>query len=223
MVAGGTHATYPWSADAPPEIRDCMHPWERIDVTNAGDVLACCFAQEPLGSLHRQSLQGILGGKRRRILQDDVRRNRINPACFNAACLYAHTSVRRSWQVWFSADRFRVHGVQFRNGALCLPWLGNGPMVQGPFRYLPAAAISAKLRLKIVRIWPARRAKPEEFYFDVVDDQGKKYADRRLALTQTGDVEVGLDFRVGNLSRSRFSFRIGHIPNALRFYSRAWI
>ena len=126
-------------------LRDCGFPWDRIDVTNTGEVLPCCFAQETLGNVIHVGLAGILEGPRRKALQDDVREGRLNPLCFNAACPFARNSMAPGWTTFFPADRFAPHIGEWQDSQIAYrPARGDGLIFGGPYRFLPMAEMKAE-------------------------------------------------------------------------------
>lgn len=202
------HAAYSWHAADPPDLSDCPHPWDRIDVTRRGGVLACCFAQEPLGNLERQSLASILNGARRRRLQDDIANNRINPACLAAACIYAHRSARRPWSVHLPPDRFRVRGLRGSRSAFCPSRADGGVLVEGPNRFLPAGRIEARPRVVVMRPVSACR-RPICVELVAADESGAVHASVRQPAAANGAVDIAAAFVVPPGERRRFSIRLG--------------
>ena len=180
----------------------------RIDVTNGGEVLACCFAQETLGNVLRDGLATVLHGERRRLLQDDIRRNRINPGCFNAACMYAHKSVQRRWTVRFPADRFTIRDQLIDGAAVYDPSVGDGLFVDGPFRFLPAAHIEATLHFSHIRRSLFAGAPAGTIRVELLDERGTHHAEATGGLSWRRKSTLRLSVSLPEILRYRFSFRI---------------
>src|SRR5579871_497590 len=90
-------------------VKDCGYPWDRIDVTNSGEAVPCCFAQETIGNVLQIGLDGVLEGPRRIALQEDVAAGRLHPLCFNAPCPFSRNTMKSPWATFFPADRFLPH------------------------------------------------------------------------------------------------------------------
>lgn len=214
------HLTVPWHGKRAPELSDCEAPWNRIDVTNGGEVLACCFTQETLGNVLRDGLDAVLNGERRRQLQEDVRRNRINPGCLNAACMYAPMSVRRPWTVHFPADRFTIRDKLVDGVAVYEPSAGDGLFAEGPARFLPAAHIEAAVEFSRTRPSFFAGAPAGKVRVEVMDERGLSHGETTRGLSWRRKSTLRLPFSLPEVLRYRFGFRIWltGIHEAVRFH-----
>ena len=126
-------------------VMECGYPWDRLDVTNTGEALPCCFAQETLGNVLQLGLDGVLNGPRRRALQEDVSAGRLHPLCFNAPCPFARNTMRRGWETFFPADRFLPRLGEMEGSTIAYsPSRGDGLIFAGPDRFFPEAAMEAR-------------------------------------------------------------------------------
>lgn len=199
-------ATYEWESGSPPSLRDCTHPWDRIDVCNNGDVLACCFAQEPLGNVLRDGLEAVLQGERRRMLQTDVSAGRLHPTCFNAPCIYAPSALKRDWRVWFPPDRFRLHGRD-GGGAILCAGDGESLFVEGPWRFLPIGRMTLTVRFRQLGGWRAR-IKGGRIRVELVDDSGRCYLRNTSRRRWGRNFDISLSFGLPSLLRRRMAVRV---------------
>lgn len=211
------HASYPWQGDDVPKISDCPHPWDRLDVTATGDALPCCFAQETLGNVRSDGLAGVLHGKRRLQLQEDVQAGRINPACFNAPCMYAHDSIRMPWRVFFPPDRFHTAGISRNSRALCLAWPGR-VFVSGPQRFVPQASIEARFLFAAPFWWlyPAKFA--PTLQIAAVNDAGVCLSEKEFVLPPQHRFALSLAFVIEQPLRARLSLHV----RARRMFLPVW-
>jgi hypothetical protein len=192
-------------------IQNCGFPWDRVDVTNAGEVLPCCFAQETLGNVMRDGLAGVLEGRRRVILQSDVAAGRLNSLCFNAPCPFARHSMTSAWTTFFPADRFLPHlGEWHDTDIACRPNRGDGIIFGGPHRFLPAAQMEATFEFS----WP--NSPPAGYTLlalatgrvtlEIADATGRIFAQSAMD-TRGIHSAPPLSFRVEGYHRHRCEFR----------------
>ncbi len=206
-AAERARATYAWTREAPPDLCDCPHPWDRLDVTASGEALACCFAQESLGNVITLGLDAVLDGPRRARLQGDVAANRINPTCLEAPCIYAHASTRRPWTVHFPADRFSHSGDPADEAVGYDPKSGDGLLAAGPWRYLPAARVDARVLLaRPGLILPF--SSTGSVRVEVVDEAGTRYVQAHRRLGWRRDQGLQLHFSLPKRRRLRMGVRI---------------
>jgi len=126
-------------------VKDCGYPWDRLDVTNTGEVLPCCFAQETIGNIVQTDLENVLNGQRRLALQQDVAAGRLNSLCFNAPCPFSRNTMKLPWRTFFNADRFLTHLGEWNGSEIAYrPGRGDGLIFGGPHRFLPAAVMEAE-------------------------------------------------------------------------------
>jgi hypothetical protein len=126
-------------------VKDCGFPWDRLDVTNTGEALPCCFAQETLGNVTQIGLSGVLEGPRRVALQQDVAAGRLSPLCFNAPCPFSRNTMSSDWTTFFPADRFAPDIGEWQDSQIVYrPIRGDGLIFGGPYRFLPTAQMEAK-------------------------------------------------------------------------------
>jgi Iron-sulfur cluster-binding domain len=192
-------------------VKDCGYPWDRIDVTNTGEVLPCCFAQETLGNVTQIGLDGVLEGPRRLALQQDVAAGRLSPLCFNAPCPFSRNTMASEWTTFFPADRFAPHLGEWQNSEIVYrPARGNGLIFGGPYRFLPTAKMQAEFvfsgNFKLGSSRVAQALVTGHVILEVADATGHVHA-----LTDVPAIEIesapALRFRLDGYHRQRCEFR----------------
>lgn len=192
-------------------IQNCGFPWDRIDVTNTGEVLPCCFAQETLGNVVRDGLAGVLEGPRRLALQADVTAGRLNSLCFNAPCPFARHSMTEGWSTFFPADRFQPGLGEWDDGNIVYrPGRGNGIIFGGPHRFLPAAQMEATFEFAWLSSPRANDTvlalATGAVILEIVDATGRIFAQTAVDVRRI-DSAPALPFRVEGYHRQRCEFR----------------
>jgi hypothetical protein len=192
-------------------VQDCGYPWDRIDVTNTGEVLPCCFAQETLGNVLQVGLRGVLEGQRRLALQDDVTAGRLNSLCFNAPCPFSRNTMKSAWSTFFPADRFSPQLGEWEGSRIAYrPARGDGFIFGGPYRFLPGAEMQAQFLfsghfgLESSRI--AKALGTGHLILEVTDALGFLHA---RAEVPTSEIESApaLNFCIEGYHRQRCEFR----------------
>ncbi len=193
------------------KVKDCGFPWDRVDVTNNGEVLPCCFAQETLGNVAQIGLAGVLEGPRRIALQGDVSAGRLNPLCFNAACPFTRNTMKSEWTTFFPADRFvpQVGEWQYPD-IVYRPTRGNGLIFGGPHRFLPASVMDATFIFAGFVSFGTNRTTHAlatgNVILEVVDATGRIFAQTKVPIEKI-ESEPSLRFQVEGYHRQRCEFR----------------
>ncbi|UXI70678.1 radical SAM protein [Tahibacter amnicola] len=71
-----------------PSVSHCTFPWKWLVVTEKGDVMPCCFTNEPIGNLRDQSVDEVWNGKAMKTLRRRITQGRVHPLCARAGCAY---------------------------------------------------------------------------------------------------------------------------------------
>ena len=74
-------------------IKDCRHPWQWAMITADGAMRPCCYGAD-VGNVTEQGFEAVWNGAAMQALRRDIRADRINPVCANAACKYVQTSLK---------------------------------------------------------------------------------------------------------------------------------
>jgi len=192
-------------------LQDCGFPWDRVDVTNTGEVLPCCFAQETLGNVIQIGLAGILEGHRRTALQEDVAAGRLNPLCFNAACPFARNTMASEWRTFFPADRFSPKLGEWQNSEIAYrPARGDGLIFGGPNRFLPSAEMEARFifsgNFALASSSIANALCTGHVILEIADALGHVHARSEVPTKEIEDAP-SLRFRLEGYHRQRCEFR----------------
>ena len=192
-------------------IKDCGFPWDRIEVTNMGELLPCCFAQETLGNVMQLGLDGVLEGPRRLALQADVSAGRLGPTCFNASCPFARNTMKSPWTTYFPADRFLPHLGEWQGPHIAYrPARGDGFLFGGPYRFLPAAEMQAEFifsgHIGLGSSRAARALATGWITLEIIDALGHVHGRSEVS---TADIESApvLRFRLEGYHRQKCEFR----------------
>jgi hypothetical protein len=192
-------------------VKDCASPWERIDVTNTGEVLPCCFAQETLGNVIQLGLAGVLEGPRRLALQHDVMAGRLNSLCFNAACPLSRNTMKSAWATFFPPDRFMPVLGEWQGTEIAYrPIRGDGFIFGGPYRFLPGADMQAQFIFSSdFGLEPRPVAKDlskGHVILEVVDAVGFMFARHEVPINEIESTPA-LRFTIDGYHRQRCEFR----------------
>jgi hypothetical protein len=192
-------------------VKDCGYPWDRIDVTNTGEVLPCCFAQETLGNVIQLGLPGVLEGPRRLALQDDVTGGRLNSLCFNAPCPFSRNTMKSAWSTFFPADRFALQLGAWEGSQIAYhPKRGDGFIFGGPYRFLPGAEMRARFifsgHFGLGSSQLGKALGTGHIILEVTDALGIMHARAEIP---TSEIESApeLHFRIDGYHRQRCEFR----------------
>lgn len=217
MIVKANQETLPAkkSLAPPPEsIKDCTFASDHITVTNTGEVLPCCFAQESIGNILRSGVEAVLGGPKLRILREDVSAGKMNPLCFNASCTYVRSSMKSDWTTFFPADRFSPQlGVPSGIGIFYCAASGDGFIFAGPHRYMPTAFMEAQFIFSSFSGAPRKMSGPMVpqlgrgyVVMEIVDETGQMYV-RSEVPALVLPLAPPMKFSISGYNRRRFEFR----------------
>jgi hypothetical protein len=192
-------------------VKDCGYPWDRIDVTNTGEVLPCCFAQETLGNISQIGLAEVLQGPRRLALQNDVSAGLLNPICFNAPCPFSRNTMASEWTIFFPANRFTPRLGEWQDSDIFYrPTRGDGLIFGGPNRFLPASVMEAAFIFAGFVRFGANRTTlalaTGSVSLEIVDATGHIFAQTKVPIDKI-ESEPSLRFQVEGYHRQRCEFR----------------
>lgn len=192
-------------------VKDCGFPWDRIDVTNTGEVLPCCFAQETLGNVTQTGLAGVIDGPRRIALQEDVAAGRLSPLCFNAPCPFSRNTMSADWITFFPADRFAPQVGEWQDSQIVYrPVRGDGLIFAGPYRFLPAARMRAEFifsgHFGLGESRVAKALVAGKIILEITDATGHVHARSEVPTIEI-ESSPALRFRIEGYHRQRFEFR----------------
>ncbi len=81
---------HPIPNDAPP--RTCGNPWTHVHIKSDGLVYPCCFSDEVMGDLRKESFEGIWNGEKYQDLRESLRTGEYWETCRRSSCNWVEGS-----------------------------------------------------------------------------------------------------------------------------------
>lgn len=76
------------------ELKDCRWPWNRLYISNNGDVKPCCYATLPIGNIASGvSPTQIWNGREMASLRESIKNNKMHSVCVGASCAFVRGKV----------------------------------------------------------------------------------------------------------------------------------
>jgi MoaA/NifB/PqqE/SkfB family radical SAM enzyme len=69
-------------------IGKCQAPWEWLFVNNRGECRPCCYMQDPIGNLERQTVHEIWNGSTIQEIRSSIAKDEVHRLCQGASCSY---------------------------------------------------------------------------------------------------------------------------------------